>query len=283
MEPTGRPKELGDFLKARRAQLSPHDVGLPDPDARRRVAGLRREEVAQLAAISVDYLTRLEQGRVQASSSVLATLARALRLSDDQQSYVYELAGKAFRRPRRRAGEKPRPAMKRLLDQLTETPAMVLGRRLDVLAWNESAAALFTDFARYPANRRNYVYLLFADASVRALHADWAEAARTAVAALHLEAARDPDAPELADLVGDLAVRHPEFRTWWAAHHVTSAGFGVKRYRHPVVGDLTLDCDMWESPDGSGQRLMVLTAEPGSPAHEALRILASWTAEPAGR
>ncbi len=283
MEPSGRPKELGDFLKARRAQLSPHDVGLPEPASPRRVAGLRREEVAQLAAISVDYLTRLEQGRVQASSSVLATLARALRLSDDQQSYVYELAGKAYRRPRRRTGEKLRPAMKRLLDRLGETPAMVLGRRLDVVAWNESAAALFTDFGRYPANRRNYVYLLFADAAVRALHTDWEEAARTAVAALHLEAARDPDAPELADLVGELAVHHPEFRTWWAAHHVTSAGYGVKRYHHPVVGDLTLDCDLWESPDGSGQRLMVLTAEPGSPAHEALRILASWTAEPAGR
>ena len=283
MEPTGQPKELGDFLKARRAQLNPRDVGLPEPASPRRVAGLRREEVAQLAAISVDYLTRLEQGRVQASSSVLATLARALRLSDDQQSYVHELAGKSFRRPRRRAGEKLRPAMKRLLDQLAETPAMVLGHRLDIVAWNESAAALFTDFARYPANRRNYVYLLFADPSVRALHTDWEEAARTAVAALHLEAARDPDAPELADLVGELAVHHPEFRTWWAAHHVTSAGYGVKRYRHPVVGDLTLDCDMWESPDGSGQRLMVLTAEPGSPAHEALRILASWTAEPADR
>ncbi|SEF37534.1 Helix-turn-helix domain-containing protein [Amycolatopsis pretoriensis] len=280
MEPTGQPKELGDFLKARRAQLNPRDVGLVEPASPRRVAGLRREEVAQLAAISVDYLTRLEQGRVQASSSVLATLARALRLDDDQQSYVYELAGKPFRRPRRRAGEKLRPAMKRLLEQLAETPAMVLGRRLDVVAWNDSAAALFTDFARYPANRRNYVYLLFADPQVRALHADWDEAARTAVAALHLEAARDPDAPELAELVGELAVHHPEFRTWWAAHHVTSQGYGVKHYHHPVVGDLTLDCDMWESPDGSGQRLMVLTAEPGSAAHEGLRILASWTAEP---
>jgi transcriptional regulator with XRE-family HTH domain len=280
MDPTSRPEELGDFLKARRAQLNPSDVGLPEPATRRRVAGLRREEVAQLAAISVDYLTRLEQGRVPASSAVLATLARALRLSEDQQSYVYELAGKPFRRPRRRAGEKVRPAMKRLLDQLAETPAMVLGRRMDIVAWNESAAALFTDFARYPANRRNYVYLLFADPQVRALHVDWEHAARTAVAALHLEAARDPDAPELADLVGELAVHHPEFRTWWAAHHVTSAGYGVKHYRHPVVGELTLDCDMWESPDGSGQRLMVLTADAGSPAHEALRILASWAASP---
>ncbi|HEY3479019.1 MAG TPA: helix-turn-helix domain-containing protein [Streptomyces sp.] len=283
MDPTGRPRALGDFLKARRAQLSPHEVGLPDPDSRRRVAGLRREEVARLAAISVDYLTRLEQGRVPASAAVLPTLAHALRLDDDQQAYLYELAGKPFRRPRRRSAEKLRPAVKRLLDRLGESPAMVLGRRMDILAWNASAAALFTDFARYPANRRNYVRLLFDDERMRALHVDWAEAARTAVAALHLETARDPDAPELADLVGDLAVHHPEFRTWWAAHHVTAAGYGVKHYRHPVVGELTLDCDVWDSPDGSGQRLMVLTAEPGSPAHEALRILASWTAEPVPR
>lgn len=275
MEPT---RELGDFLKARRARLSPREVGLPEPGTPRRVAGLRREEVAQLAAISVDYLTRLEQGRVAASAAVLATLGRALRLSEDEQSYVHQLAGKPYRR-RRRPAEKVRPAMRRLLDQLAETPAIVLGRRMDIVAWNPAAAALFTDFARYPPNRRNYVYLLFADPQVRALHAEWEEAARTAVAALHLEAARDPDAPELADLVGELAVHHPEFRTWWAAHHVTSAGYGVKRYRHPVVGELTLDCDVWDSPDGSGQRLMVLTAEAGSPAHEALRILASWTAE----
>ncbi|MCR6484981.1 helix-turn-helix transcriptional regulator [Amycolatopsis sp. OK19-0408] len=283
MDPTGRPRELGDFLKARRGQLEPRDVGLPEPGTRRRVAGLRREEVAQLAAISVDYLTRLEQGRVPASAAVLPTLVRALRLDDDQQAYLYELAGKPFRRPRRRSAEKLRPAVKRLLDRLGETPAMVLGRRMDILAWNESAAALFTDFAAHPANHRNYVRLLFADERMRALHVDWPEAARTAVAALHLEAARDPDAPELADLVGDLSIHHPEFRTWWAAHHVTAAGYGVKRYRHPVVGELTLDCDVWDSPDGSGQRLMVLTAEPGSPAHEALRILASWNAEPLPR
>jgi transcriptional regulator with XRE-family HTH domain len=281
MEANGHHKELGDFLKARRAQLTPREVGLPEPGTRRRVAGLRREEVAQLAAISVDYLTRLEQGRVQASDSVLATLARALRLSEDQQSYVHELAGKPFRRPRRRGAEKMRPAMRRLLEQLTETPAIVFGRRLDILAWNSAAAALFTDFSRYPPRHRNYVYLLFADPQIRALHADWAEAARTAVAALHMEAAHDPGAPELADLVGELAVGHPEFRTWWAAHHVTAAGYGTKHYRHAVVGDLTLDCDMWDSPDGSGQRLMVLTAEAGSASHEALRILTSWAAEPA--
>jgi transcriptional regulator with XRE-family HTH domain len=274
-----RPDGLGDFLKARRAQLTPHEVGLPDAGTRRKVSGLRREEVAQLAAISVDYLTRLEQGRVQASASVLITLARALRLDDDQQAYLYELAGKTLRR-RRRPAQKARPAMRRLIDQLTETPAIVLGRRLHILAWNSGATALFTDFARIPAPRRNYLCLLFTDPAVRAMHTEWEHDARTAVASLRMEAAKDPGDPELAVLVGELSVQDADFRTWWATHQVTGTGYGTKHYRHPLVGDLTLDCDTWDSPDGSGQRLMVLTAEPGTPSHERLRILASWNAQP---
>lgn len=276
---SGRPSELGDFLRARRAQLTPQEVGLPDSGSFRRVAGLRREEVAQLAAISVDYYTRLERGRVAASASVLVTLARALRLNDDQQTYLYELAGKASARPRRRPAQRVRPAMRRLLDQLTQTPAMVLGRRMDILAWNASAAALFTDFTRTPANRRNYVRLLFTDPVMRALHVDWEDAARTSVAALRMEAAHDPDDPDLAVLVGELSVQDAQFRTWWASHQVVSTSYGTKHYRHPVMGELTLDCDVWASPDGSEQRLMVLTAEPGTPSHQALGILASWNAD----
>jgi len=236
--------------------------------------------VAQLAAISVDYLTRLEQGRVQASASVLITLSRALRLDDDQQAYLYELAGQTPRpRPRRRRPQQVRPAMRRLIGQLADTPALVLGRRFDVLDWNAGAAALYTDFGRIPARRRNYIRLLFTDPAVRALHAEWEHDARTAVASLRMEAAADPDDPELAVLVGELSVQDADFRIWWATHQVTRAGYGTKRYRHPLVGDLTLDCDTWDSPDGSGQRLMVLTAEPGTPSHERLRILASWNAE----
>jgi transcriptional regulator with XRE-family HTH domain len=275
----GHRHELGDFLKARRAQFQPHQVGLPDQGGVRKVAGLRREEVAQLAAISVDYLTRLEQGRVQASVSVLTTLARALRLDDDQQAYLFELVGKTPARPRRRPAQKLRPAMRRLLDQLTETPALVLGRRLDILAWNAGAAALYTDFAQIPASRRNYLRLLFTHPAVRSLHADWEHDARTAVAAVRMEAAKDPDDPELAVLVGELAVQDADFRTWWAAHQVAGTHYGTKHYRHPVVGDLTLDCDTWNSPDGTGQRLMILTAEPGTPSHDGLRILASWAAQ----
>jgi transcriptional regulator with XRE-family HTH domain len=280
MSPTpGPPSELGDFLRTRRAGLTPREVGLPDNDSLRRVAGLRREEVAQLAAISVDYYTRLEQGRVRASASVLTTLARALRLDDDQQTYLYELAGKTSARPRRRQPQRVRPAMRRLLDQLTETPAMVLGRRMDVLAWNAGASALFVDFDQIPAARRNYVRLLFTDPTMRGLHVDWEHAGRASVASLRMEAARDPHDPRLAALVGDLSVQDPDFRTWWASHHASTDSYGTKHYRHPVVGELTLDCDMWAGPDGGEQRLMVLTAEPGTASHEALRILASWTAE----
>ena len=273
--------ELGAFLKARRAQLAPRDVGLPEADSPRKVAGLRREEVAQLAAISVDYYTRLEQGRVRASATVLATLARALRLDDDQQAYLYEIAGKTDARPRRRRPpQRMRPAMRRLLDQLTATPAVVLGKRLDILAWNPAATALYIDFAHVPAGRRNYLRLLFTDPTVRGLHRQWQHDARDAVAALRMEAAADPEDPELAQLVGELSVQDADFRTWWAEHRVGGSGYGTKHYHHRLVGDLTLDCDTWGSPDGSGQRLMVLTAEPGSPSHDALRILASWTSEP---
>ncbi|MEU1268579.1 helix-turn-helix domain-containing protein [Streptomyces sp. NPDC005799] len=270
---------LGAFLRARRGQLTPQECGLPDTDTTRKVAGLRREEVAHLAAISVDYYTRLEQGRVRASAPVLATLVRALRLDDDQQSHLFELAGRSGAHPRRRrSAQRVRPAIRRLLDQLTEAPALVLGRRLDILAWNPAAAALYTDFAAIPADRRNYVHLLFNDPAVRELHQAWEHDARDAVGALRMEAAADPDDPELARLVGALTIREPDFHTWWAEHRVNGAGYGTKRLRHPLVGELTLGCDTWTSPDGSGQRLMVLTAETGTPSHDALRILASWTA-----
>ncbi|MEW2567270.1 helix-turn-helix domain-containing protein [Streptomyces sp. NPDC047070] len=276
-------RALGAFLKARRAQLTPGECGLPETDSARKVAGLRREEAAQLAAISVDYYTRLEQGRVRASVPVLTTLARALRLDEDQQKYLYDLAGRADAHPpRRRPAQRLRPAMRRLLDQLSETPALVLGERLDILAWNPAATALYTDFAALPANRRNYLRLLFTHPVVRRLHQDWAHDARDAVAALRMEAAGHPDDPDLARLVGELSLQDADFRTWWAEHRVNSAGYGTKHYRHHLVGDLTLDCDTWTSPDGSGQRLMILTAETGSPSYDALRILTSWTTRQPG-
>ncbi|MFD7983520.1 helix-turn-helix domain-containing protein [Kitasatospora indigofera] len=283
MNPKSDTSDLSSFLRARRGQLTAQECGLPASGSPRRVPGLRREEVALLASISVDYYTRLEQGRVRASASVLAPLARALCLDEDQQKYLYELAGKADARPRRRrSGQQVRPAVERLLEQLGQTPALVLGKRLDVLAWNPAAAALYADFPAIPAALRNYVRLMFTDPAFRAMHLDWAHDARDTVAALRMAAATDPADPELARLVGELSVQDADFRVWWAEQRVLGAGSGTKRYRHPLVGDLTLDCDTWDSPDGSGQRLMVLTADPGSPSHDALRILASWTADHPG-
>ena len=169
--------------------------------------------------------------------------------------------------------------MRRLLDQLTQTPTIVLGRHLDILAWNPMAAALYIDFEqpprRLPQLRRD---CCLPTPSSAACTPNREHDARDAVAALRMEAAKDPSDPGLAQLVGELSVADPDFRAWWAEHHVNSASYGTKRYRH-IVGSLTLDCDTWDSPDGSGQRLMVLTAEPGTPSADALRILASWAAQ----
>jgi transcriptional regulator with XRE-family HTH domain len=275
-------KELGEFLKARRAELSPRTVGLPDSAAPRRVPGLRREEVAQLASISTDYYIRLEQGRMQPSAPVLQELVRVLHLSDDQRDYLYELAGKGGARPRRRTGQKVQPQLRRLLDDLTSTPAVVLGRRMDILAWNALGAALVTDFSRIPEKQRNYVRLLFADSAMRRLYPEWEKVARTCVAQLRMEAARYPQDPQLAALVGELSVRDEDFRTWWAAHHVAALNVGTKILRHPVVGELTLDWDTLTATTDPDQQLVVWTAEPGTPSHDGLRLLASWAADRPG-
>ncbi|MFF1690181.1 MULTISPECIES: helix-turn-helix domain-containing protein [unclassified Streptomyces] len=269
--------ELGAFLKARRMELSPQMVGLPE-GGRRRVKGLRREEVALLASISTDYYTRLEQGRRHASQPVLDTLARVLRLDEDERKYLFELAGKDLDRPRRHVPQKVHPQLQRVLDDLTTVPAMVLGRRMDILAWNPMAAALVTDFGKIPQAKRNYVRLVFTDPAVRALFPDWENVARTSLAQLRMEAARDPRDPRLAALVGELSVQDDDFRRWWGAHNVAVRSVGTKVYRHPMVGELTLDWDTLASVDDPDAQLITWTAEPGSPSHDALRILASWVA-----
>lgn len=271
-----RLSELGNFLKARRGELNPADVDLPET-ARRRVPGLRREEVAQLASISTEYYTRIEQGRLHASGPVLIDLARVLRLDDDQRDYMLELAGKERAKPRRRSTQQVRPQLRRLLDG-TDAPALVLGRRMDVLAWNPLAAALFADFAKVPAKDRNYVRIVFTDPAFRTLYDDWATVARTCVSYLHMEVARHPDDPQLAALVGELSVQDPQFRKWWAAHQVAQNASGTKHYHHPLVGDLTLDWDAFTCPTDPDQQIVFHSAEPGSPSDERLRILASWAA-----
>lgn len=268
-------REFGEFLKARRAALTPADVGLACSGTQRRVAGLRREEVAQLASMSVDYYTRLEQGRLRASTAILPSLTRALLLDQDQAAYLYELAG---RPPAvRRRTQRITPSLRRLLEHVVRTPAFVLGRRDDILAWNEASKALFVDFDAVPAQERNYVRLMFLDPTMRALHSNWERSARTAVSALRMHAARCPDDPELTRLVGELSIEDPDFRTWWAGHAVTSTTSSVKHYHHAEVGDLTLDCDTWASPQDPDQRLVILSAEPGTSSYDSLQILTSWT------
>ncbi|MFJ2173014.1 helix-turn-helix domain-containing protein [Streptomyces sp. NPDC101062] len=275
--------ELGEFLKARRAELSTRAMGLPESGALRRVPGLRREEVAQLAAISTVYYTRLEQGRIEASTPVLIALARVLRLDEDQRDYMFQLAGKENTRPRRRAAQKVRPPTRRLLDNLTDTPALILGRRMDILAWNSLAAALMTDFSRIPEEHRNSVRLVFTDPAFRELYADWESSARNTVAFLRMEAADNPGDPRMTALVDELSERDPQFREWWAAHHVAHHSTGTKTFRHPVAGDLTLDWEALACPTDPDQQLVILTAEPGTPSHEGLRFLASWAADHASR
>lgn len=280
MSDAAQRSEIGDFLRARRAQLTPSDVDLPDVGPARRVPGLRREEVAQQAAISTDYYTRIEQGRIRATAAVLAAVASALRLDDDQRVYLRTLAGIAPVRPRHRREQPVRPLLRRLLDQVTDSPALILGRRMDVLAWNPMAAALFTDFALIGEADRNWARLVFTHPAVRrAYAADWESTARSCVATLRMQATRYLDDPALSTLIGDLSIQDEDFRRWWASHQVTAASIGVKTIRHPVAGDITLDWENFVSLADDEQSLSVMSAAPGTPAHAALAFLAAWTTE----
>ena len=277
---TSRPDpggSLGDFLRARRDGLDPTEVGLSLLGARRRVPGLRREEVAHLAAISHDYYARLEQGRIAPSLAVLKTLSDVLRLDAEQRAYLYELAGKPV--PRRRTSEqhRVRPQLQRLLDAMTEIPAFVFDHRFDILAWNPLAAAIYVDFSRIPPKQRNYVHLVFTHPDVRALYADWDTVARDCVASLRRSAARTPDDARLLALVDELRTRDTVFRTWWPAHEVVDSSSGTTVLRHPVAGELTLEWNTFLSDTDHDQRLMTLTAPPHSPTHQALKFLNSWT------
>ncbi|MCP2294488.1 Helix-turn-helix domain-containing protein [Nocardia amikacinitolerans] len=272
-------RELGGFLKARRAELSPEEVGLSvHSAAARRVAGLRREEVADLAAISHDYYTRIEQGRLAPSEPVLEALVRVLRLDDAQRDYAENLARRFDRRPAKRGQKSVRPQLQRLLDQLTETPALVFGRYLDILAWNHLAAALITDFGQMTPRQRNYVRMVFTDPAMRTLYDDWESVARTCVAILRMDAATNPTDPQLTALVGELSIADEQFRQWWAARNVARQEFGSKTLHHPDVGEMTLNWDTFSSTSDSEQQLVLWSAEPGTTSHEKLRILTSWSA-----
>jgi transcriptional regulator with XRE-family HTH domain len=278
----GANTELRDFLRSRRARVTPEDVGLVPVPGPRRVPGLRREEVAQLAGVSVDYYVRLERGRdVNVSEAVLDALARALRLNETERGHLFTVARPSrTRRPRPLPPQRVRPGMYRVLETLTEAPALVYGRRLDVLAANRLAKALFTDFDALPYRERNMARYVFLDEGARALHVDWEGAARGIVATLHLYAGRNPHDPRLAELVGELSVRDADFRHWWADHDVFRRTHGVKHYRHPVVGEIVLGYEAFWPTGDTDQTLGVYTAEAGSPSEQALRLLASWSSEP---
>ncbi|MFH8682136.1 helix-turn-helix transcriptional regulator [Streptomyces lydicus] len=277
-EPNG---ELRDFLRSRRARIGPAEAGLgPDAAGRRRVPGLRREEVAQLAGISVDYYVRLERGRnPSVSASVLEAVARALRLDEAERAHLFALAcprpGAARRRPV--PPQRVRPGLLRLLGSLTDTPAMIMGHRLDVLAANPLAKTLYTDFDALPHRDRNLARFLFLDPAARQLIADWDTAARGTVAALRLYAGRHPHDSRLTELVGELSVHDEDFRQWWTDHDVFAYTHGTKRYRHPLVGELALEYESLTLPDDPDQALYLYTAEPGSPSAHALRLLGSWS------
>uniref|UniRef100_A0AAU2V336 Helix-turn-helix transcriptional regulator n=1 Tax=Streptomyces sp. NBC_00003 TaxID=2903608 RepID=A0AAU2V336_9ACTN len=274
--------ELSEFLRSRRARLKPGDVGMPDHGRHRRVPGLRREELAQLAGVSVAYYTRLEQGNAQnVSVEVLEAIGRALRLNDTEQNHLTHLAkGKAKKKRASAArAHEFRPALQELIDAMEGVPAYLLGPRLDILAWNRLAAALLGDLSQLPPQERNLARHVFLDPASRSLYVDWHNKAVDVVSVLRLCAGCYPDDPQLTALIGELSVKSEEFRSMWAAHTVADKGHGVKRLRHPVVGELTLAYETLKLPDAHDLSLVTFHAEPGSKSEESLRLLGSWSAE----
>ncbi len=275
---------LGDFLRSRRARLSPEAAGIVSYGARR-VPGLRREELAQLAGISATYYTRLEQGQsTNASESVVDAIARALGLDEDERTHLHDLAKPAPRVRRRPSRpEAARASTVRLIDAMTDVPAVVMGRRTEVLAWNRLGHALlaghydFTSPSR-PADRPNMTRMLFLDCHTRELYARWDEEAARAVASLRLVAGRFREDRALAELVGELTLGSDEFAALWSAHPVLDCLSGAKHFRHPEVGDLELGFEMLHLAQDTGQRILTFTAAPGTGSEAALRLLAARTA-----
>ncbi|MBF6446246.1 helix-turn-helix domain-containing protein [Nocardia elegans] len=272
-------RELADFLRRTRAQIDPARAGLPADNRVRRVPGLRREEVARLAGVSADYYTRLEQGRrITPSVGVVDAIARALDLDAAGREYLGQLIGRPSGIARRSVPvQRVRPGLYQLLDSLDAVPALVLGRRADVLASNWMAHALFTDFAALPARERNYVRWMFLGSEPRELFLDWETQARAAVESLRLDVGNNPEDRAGLALVEELSAAAGEFRQWWAEHRVLQRTHGSKRLRHPVAGELTVEYETLTLPGDSDQTLYLYTTEPGSPSQQALRMLASWS------
>lgn len=278
-----RRDDLGEFLRSRRARLRPEDAGLTAYGARRRVPGLRREELAQLAGVSAAYYTRLEQGQSgNASDAVLDALARVLRLDADEHAHLRNLARP--RQARRRSAAKPekvREPLRRLVHAVDRVPTILVGRFGHILAWNRLGHALFAphyDFEATdrPADRPNCARLVFLDAHTRALYPDWTAKASDNVAYLRVAAGQYPDDPQLTELVGELTLKSREFAELWAAHPVRGKRHGTQHVRHPLVGAMSLEYESLHLPDDSCV-LSTFTAAPGSPSESALTLLAGLT------
>jgi transcriptional regulator with XRE-family HTH domain len=272
--------DIAEFLTSRRARITPEQAGLPTY-GRRRVPGLRREEVASLAGVSIDYYKRLERGNVSGvSDSVLEALARALQLDDAERAHLFDLARAANPTAaprRRRPAQRVRPVVQRILDTMG-TPALVRNQRVDYLAANQLGRALYAplfESREQPANSARFTFL---DPAAVDFYPDWERVANDLVAHLRSEAGRNPYDRGLSDLVGELSTRSDEFRTRWAAHNVRFHRTGTKSLHHPVVGDLELSYETMELSADAGLNLTVYTAEAGSASQDALNILASWTA-----
>ncbi|MFP5021925.1 helix-turn-helix domain-containing protein [Pseudonocardia phyllosphaerae] len=276
-------RAIKDFLTTRRAKITPQRVGLPSA-GRRRVPGLRREEVALLAGVSAEYYVQIERGQVGGvSEEVLGAVARALELDDVETAHLHDLVGAASGRPvrRRRTGASRTvpDGVRALLDALVGAPAIVQNGRLDLLATNALAAALYAPALEDP--EPNLARFVFLDDRAEEIFPAWERAADDVVALLQVEAARNPDTAATTSLVGTLATRSEEFRVRWARHDVRAHRHGVKRFRHPLVGELSLRFEGLEPAGAPGLTMIGYTPEPASVSEEALRLLASWVTDPA--
>jgi transcriptional regulator with XRE-family HTH domain len=285
LEPVDARNEIREFLTSRRAKVTPEQAGLPAYGRNRRVKGLRREEAAMLAGISVEYYTRLERGNVAGvSEDVLEGIARALQLDEAERTHLFDLvraANATATTARRRPSQDPvRPAVHRILDSIT-APAYVRNGRLDILAANALGAALYAPVFDDPGGPPNVARFIFLNLEASDFFDSCESIASDAVAILRAEAGRNPYDKRLSDLIGELSTRSEAFRVRWAAHNVKFHRTGTKTLRHPVVGELTLDYEALDLPGDNGQRILVYSAEPGSRSQGALNLLASWAATPA--
>lgn len=279
-------KDVREFLMSRRSRITPAQAGLPAYGGTRRVAGLKREEVAMLTGVSTEYYARLERGNLRSvSDSVLDSLARALQLDEAERAHLFDLAKAAAPSPSagtRRAKTEVRPSIERLLAGMTGTPAYVRNARTDVVAANSLCFALYTDILKPSALPFNLARFMFLDPRSREFFVEWESLADDFAAAMRAESGRSPRDRALNSLIGDLAAGSTEFSIRWARHNVRFHRTARKTLHNPLVGDIELTGDALELP-GEGLTMIAYTAEPGSPAEEKLAFLASWSTTNIGR